>query len=122
MRWVHRHALHEVSEPVAFSIGHAGGLGCFRTLNLAEQLAAFSTAVIDKCLHVLAQGLDGVGHVGIEGLSTHKALNEVIEGLKDFSVSCEDSGALTGIGVIFGLFGFHALVLQELAIEAGEVV
>ena len=47
---------------------------------------------------------------------------EIVEGLKDFSVSCKDGGTLAGVRVIFGLFGFYALVLEEFAVEAGEVV
>ena len=49
-------------------------------------------------------------------------MHEIVEGLKDFSISCENGCPLASVGIIFGLFGLDALVLEELAVETCEIV
>ena len=94
---------------------------CLGAFNLAKQLAPFSTAVVHKSLYVLSQGLNSIRHICVKGLGAHEALDKIVKSLKNFSISRENSSALPGIRVVFGLLGFHALVLEELAIKASEV-
>ena len=115
------HAVHEVAEAVALAVGLAGGGGGFGALDGAEQLGAFFPAVVDEDFDVFAQRVDAFFHFRVEALRAHQAVDEVVEGLEDFAVAGQDGVALAREGFVFGLFGADALVLQEVAVVAGEV-
>ena len=119
--WVDGHAVHEVAEAVTFAVGLAGG-GCgFGALDGAEELGSFFAAIVDEDFDVFAQRVGGFFHFRIEALGTHEAVDEVVEGLEDFAVAGQDGVALACKGFVFGLFGADALVLQEVAVVAGEI-
>ena len=79
-------------------------------------MAAFFAAVIDEGVYVLLEILDGFSHFGVEGFGSAETLNQVVEGCEDFAIFGHYRTTLAGEGVVFGLFGADAFVLEKVAV------
>ena len=86
------------------------------TLNGTEKLATFFAAVVDEGVYVLLEVFDGFLHFGVEGFGSPETLDKIVEGREDFAVFGHDGAALAGKGVVFGLFGTDAFVLEKIAV------
>ena len=95
-RRVDSHAVHEVTETIPLAVCLATRVGCFGTLDGAEELTAFFAAVVDEGFDVFAERIHGVVHFGVEALGAHEAVDEVVESLEDFAVARKDGVTLTG--------------------------
>lgn len=115
-RRVHAHAFHQLFETGLLSICAAS----FRGFDGIKQLAAFTASVLDKGLDVLLQAFRRLFHLRVELPSSLQAGIKVDVSLIDLTVATEDGISLTRERFVFVLFASHALILQKVAVCAGQ--
>ena len=105
-----------------FAVCSCAGRGLFFAFNGTEELATFFAAVVDEGVYVLLEVFNCFLHFGVEGFGSPETLDEIVEGCEYLAVFGHDGAALAGEGVVFGLFGADAFVLEEIAIGSCQLL
>ncbi len=82
-------------------------------LDLAEQLSAFGSPIVDERVHVPLETLDRLFHLAVPVLGALEARFEVEELLVGSLVPVDDNTPYTLHGLVLALLASYALVLEK---------